>query len=85
MSWKRTRGKKPLFDLFQDLKESTVFVYKEVGDKVQIRYTYMQTIINKSDLNKYLDPVVTNGKIEEVTPELSAYLDDAFKKAQKKG
>jgi len=85
MSWKRTRGKKPLFDLFQDLKESTVFVYKEVGDKVQIRYTYMQTIINKSDLNKYLDPVVTDGKIEEVTPELSAYLDDAFKKAQKKG
>ena len=85
MSWKRTRGKKPLFDLFQDLKESTVFVYKEVGDKVQIRYTYMQTIINKSDLNKYLNPVVTDGKIEEVTPELSAYLDDAFKKAQKKG
>lgn len=85
MSWKRTRGKKPLFDLFQDLKESTVFVYKEVGDKVQIRYTYMQTIINKSDLNKYLDPVVTDGKIEEVTPELSNYLDDAFKKAQKKG
>ena len=62
-----------------------MFVYKEVDDKVQIRYTYMQTIINKSDLSKYLDPVVTNGKIEEVTPELSSYLDDAFKKAQKKG
>ena len=44
----------------------------------------MQTIIDKEDFNKYLIPVVTDGKIEEVTPELSAYLDDAFKKAQKK-
>jgi hypothetical protein len=85
MNWKRTRGKEPLFEIFSDLKPHTTFVYKEVDDKVQIKYTYMQTIINKSDMNKYLDPVVTDGKIEEVTPELSVYLDDAFKKAQKKG
>ena len=84
MSWKRTRGKAPLSEIFPDLKEHTVFVYKEVGSKIHIRYTYMQTVIDKADLNKYLDPVVTDGKIEEVTPELSNYLDDAFKKAQKK-
>ena len=84
MNWKRTRGKAPLFEIFSDLKEHTVFVYKEVGSKVHIKYTYMQTIIDKVDMDKYLIPVVTNGEIEEVTTELSAYLDDAFKKAQKK-
>ena len=85
MSWKRTKGKAPLFEIFPDLKEHIIFVYKESGDKIHIKYTYMQTTINKSDMNKYLEPVVTDGKIEEVTPELSAYLDDALKKTQKKG
>lgn len=85
MNWKRTRGKEPLFKIFPDLKENVIFVYKESGDKIYIKYTYMQAVIDKSDMNKYLIPVVTNGEIEEVTPELSAYLDDAFKKTQKKG
>ena len=85
MNWKRTRGKAPLFKIFPDLRDHTVFVYKEVGSKVHIKYTYMHTIIDKEDLDKYLDPVITDGKIEEVTHELSNYLDDAFKKAQKKG
>jgi hypothetical protein len=85
MSWKRTKAKEPLIKLMPILNEATVFVYKEVGDKIQIRHTYYQTTINKSDFKTHLEPVVTNGQIEEVTPELSTYLDDAFKKAQKKG
>lgn len=84
MTWKRTRGKQPLFEIFPDLKDHVVFVYKEAGSKVHLRYTYMQTTIDKSDFDKYLNPVVTDGKIEEVTPELSAYLDDVLKKSQKK-
>ena len=84
MSWKRTKGKTLLFELWPGLTEDTIFLYKEIEDKVYIKYTYMSTLINKSDLNKYLAPVVTNGTIEEVTPELSAYLDDMLKKAKKK-
>lgn len=85
MSWKRTRAKKALMEIFPIVtSENSILLYKEVEDKIHLRYTYMQTTIKKSDMNKYLEPVVTDGKIEEVTPELSAYLDDVFKKAQKK-
>lgn len=85
MSWKRTKAKEPLYELFPSLIEDRILLYKEIENKVYIRYTYMQAEINLSDFNKYLDPVVTNGKIEEVSSDLSNYLDDVIKKAKKKG
>ena len=78
--WKRTRGKKPLFKLLS-IDEKTSFLYKEVDNKIYIRCAHQQMTIKKSELKTYLDPVITNGKIEEVSPELSHYLDEVqFKK-----
>lgn len=79
MNWKRTRAKEALIEIFPAItSKDMVFTYKEVGDKIQIRYTFQQTIIDKKDLDKYLVPLN-----EELSPELSLYLDEAFKKTQK--
>jgi len=78
--WKRTRGKKPLFKLLS-IDEKTSFLYKEVDNKIYIRCAHQQLTIKKSELKTHLDPIITNGKIEEVSPELSHYLDEVqFKK-----
>ena len=78
--WKRTRGKKPLFKLLS-IDEKTMFLYKEIDNKIYIRCAYQNITIKKSEFKTHLDPVITNGKIEEVSPELSHYLDEVqFKK-----
>ena len=78
--WKRTRGKKPLFRLLS-IDEKTMFLYKEIDNKIYIRCAYQNITIKKSEFKTHLDPVITNGKIEEVSPELSHYLDEVqFKK-----
>ena len=78
--WKRTRAKKPLLKILA-ADENTMFLYKEVDNKIYIRCAHQQLVIKKSEFKTHLDPVVTNGKIEEVTPELSHYLDEVqFKK-----
>jgi hypothetical protein len=39
MSWKRTRAKKALIEVFSTItSEDIVFNYKEIGDKIYIRY-----------------------------------------------
>lgn len=73
--WKRTRGKKPLFRLLS-IDEKTMFLYKEIDNKIYIRCAYQNITIKKSEFKTHLDPVITNGKIEEVSPELSHYLDE---------
>ena len=79
MNWKRTRAKKALIEIFPIISsEEMIFNYKEVEDKIQIRYTFQQTIIDKKDIDKYLSPLN-----EEVSPELSIYLDESYKKTQK--
>jgi hypothetical protein len=79
MSWKRTKAKKALIEIFPIISsEEMIFNYKEVEDKIQIRYTFQQTVIDKKDIDKYLSPLN-----EEVSPELSIYLDESYKKTQK--
>jgi len=79
MSWKRTRAKKALMEIFSVVtSEDMVFNYKEIEDKIYLRYTFEWKTIDKKDLKKYLEPLD-----EEVSPELSCYLDEAFKKYQK--
>jgi hypothetical protein len=79
ISWKRTRAKKTLMEIFPIItSEDMIFNYKEVEDKIQIRYTFQQITIEKKDLDKYLSPLN-----EEVSPELSIYLDEVYKKTQK--
>jgi hypothetical protein len=80
VSWKRTRAKKALMEIFSIVtSEDMVFNYKEVKDKIHIRYTFEWKTIDKNDLNKYLEPLN-----EDVSPELSSYLDEAFKKYKNK-
>jgi len=77
--WKRTRAKKALIEIFSVVtSEDMVFNYKEVGDKVHIRYTFTWHTFDKKDMKKYLEPLD-----EEVSPELSHYLDETFKKYKK--
>jgi len=79
MSWKRTRAKKALMEIFSVVtSEDMVFNYKEIEDKIYLRYTFEWKTIDKKDLKKYLEPLNEN-----VTPELSHYLDEAFKKYKK--
>ena len=78
--WKRTRAKKALIEIFSVVtSEDMVFNYKEVGDKVHIRYTFTWYTFDKKDMKKYLEPLN-----EEVSPELSHYLDETFKKYKNK-
>lgn len=78
-NWKRTKAKKALIDIFPIISsEDMVFNYKEVGDKIQIRYTFQQMVFDKKDIKKYLEPLN-----EDVPHDLSIYLDEAFKKSQK--
>jgi hypothetical protein len=80
MCWKRTKAKKALMEIFPIVtSEDMTFLYKEVEDTVQIRYTFQQIVIDKKDLQKYLQPLN-----EDVSPELSHYLDEAFKKHKNK-
>lgn len=80
ISWKRTRAKKALMETFPIISSNEmVFSYKEVGDKVHIRYTFTWYTFDKKNLNKYLEPLN-----EDVSPELSHYLDEAFKKYKNK-
>ena len=77
--WKRTKAKKALMEIFSVVtSEDMVFLYKEIKDKIYIRYTFEWKTIDKKDMKKYLEPLD-----EEVSPELSCYLDEAFKKYQK--
>jgi hypothetical protein len=79
MSWKRTRAKKALMEIFSVVtSEDMVFNYKEIEDKIYLRYTFEWKTIDKKDLKKYLEPLNEN-----VSPELSHYLDEAFKKYKK--
>jgi hypothetical protein len=55
-----------------------VFNYKEIEDKIYLRYTFEWKTIDKKDIKKYLEPLNEN-----VSPELSHYLDEAFKKYKK--
>jgi hypothetical protein len=80
--WKRTRAKKPLFNLL-NADEKTMFLYKEVEDKIYIRCAHHLITIKKSEFKTHLNPVITNNKIEEVSPELSNYLDDVHLKKKK--
>ncbi len=81
MSWKRTRAKKALIELYPFItSEEIIFNYKEVEDKIYVRYTFQQFILEKKDISLYLNPIITDGKIEEVSTELSLYLDDILKK-----
>ena len=78
-SWKHTKAKKALMEIFPIIvSEDTTFLYKEVEDKIYLRYTFEWKIIDRNDLQKYLEPLN-----EDVSPELSSYLDEAFKKYQK--
>ena len=78
--WKRTRAKKALIEIFSVVtSEDMIFNYKEVGDKVHIRYTFTWHTFDKKDMKKYLEPLD-----EEVSPELSHYLDETFKKYKNK-
>jgi hypothetical protein len=80
ISWKRTRAKKALMEIFpQVTSEDMTFLYKEVNDKIYLKYTFEWKTIDKNDLNKYLEPLN-----EDVSPELSNYLDEAFKKYKNK-
>ena len=80
MSWKRTRAKKALMEIFSVVtSEDMVFNYKEIEDKIYLRYTFEWKTIDKKDLKKYLEPLNEN-----VSPELSYYLDEAFKKYKNK-
>jgi hypothetical protein len=55
MCWKRTKAKKALMEIFPIVtSEDMTFLYKEVEDTVQIRYTFQQIVIDKKDLQKYL-------------------------------
>jgi hypothetical protein len=77
--WKRTRAKKALMEIFSIVtSENMIFNYKEVKDKIYLRYAFECKTIDKKDMKKYLEPLN-----EEVSPELSCYLDEAFKKYQK--
>jgi len=77
--WKRTRAKKALMEIFSIItSENMIFNYKEIKDKIYLRYTFECKTIDKKDMEKYLEPLN-----EEVSPELSCYLDEAFKKYQK--
>lgn len=79
MSWKRTKAKKALIEVFPAISsDEMVFNYKEVGDKIHIRYTFTWYTFDKKNLKKYLEPLN-----EDVPPELSHYLDEAFKKYKK--
>ena len=80
MSWKRTRAKKALIEVFSAItSEDMVFSYKEIGDKIYIRYTFEWFNFDKKNLKKYLEPLN-----EDVSPELSHYLDEVFKKYKNK-
>jgi len=77
--WKRTRAKKALMEIFSIItSENMIFNYKEIKDKIYLRYAFECKPIDKKDMEKYLEPLN-----EEVSPELSCYLDEAFKKYQK--
>ena len=79
ISWKRTRAKKALMEIFpQVTSEDMTFLYKEVKDKIYLKYTFEWKTIDKKYMKKYLEPLD-----EEVSPELSHYLDEAFKKYKK--
>jgi len=78
--WKRAKAKKPLIKIL-DISEGIIFLYKEVDNKIYIRCAHQQLTIKKSELKTHINPIVTDGKIEEVSPELSHYLDEVqFKK-----
>jgi hypothetical protein len=78
--WKRTRAKKALMEIFpQVTSEDMTFLYKEVNDKIYLKYTFEWKTIDKKDMKKYLEPLD-----EEVSPELSHYLDETFKKYKNK-
>ena len=80
ISWKRTRAKKALMEIFpQVTSEDMTFLYKEVKDKIYLKYTFEWKTIDKKDIKKYLEPLD-----EEVSPELSHYLDETFKKYKNK-
>tara|TARA_R110000868_G_scaffold67266_1_gene199804 strand:+ start:176 stop:484 length:309 start_codon:yes stop_codon:yes gene_type:complete len=84
-NWKRTRAKKTLIEIFPFItSEQMIFHYKEIEDKIYIRYTFEWCSIDKKDFKKYLDPLTKNGKVEEVKPELSEYIDEVFKKWKNK-
>lgn len=86
ITWKRTKAKKPLIEVIPYItSEDKVFNYAEIDNKIYIRYTFVWWSFDKKDFNKYLNPLITNGQIEEVPSDLSIYLNDALKKAQKKG
>jgi hypothetical protein len=77
--WKRTKAKKALMEIFSIVtSEDMVFLYKEIKDKIYLRYTFEWKTIDKKDMKKYLEPLG-----EEVSFELSCYLDEAFKKYKK--
>ena len=79
MSWKRTKAKKALIEKIPTItSDEIVFNYTEVGDKVHIKYTFEWHTFDKKDMKKYLEPLD-----EDVSPELSHYLDEAFKKYKK--
>ena len=82
--WKKAYPKLLLNQKLQLLEDGkTIVNYKEDGDKINIRYTYRQTTINKSDIKKYLEPIIVDGKIEECRQEVSDSLDENFKKYKK--
>ena len=79
MGWKRTKAKNALIEIFPVItSEDMIFMYKEVGDKIQVRYTFQQMSFDKKDIDKYLEPLN-----EDVSPELSHYLDNIIKNKNK--
>lgn len=84
-NWKRTRAKKALIEIYPFItSDQMVFHYKEMEDKICIRYTFAWRFFDKKDFKKYLEPLIKDGKIEEVNPDLSNYIDEAFRKFQNK-
>jgi hypothetical protein len=85
INWKRAHAKKALIDIFPLVSsEKMVLHYKEIEGKIYIRYTFEWRSIDKKDFKKYLDPLIKNGKVEEVNPDLSNYIDEVFKKWKNK-
>lgn len=81
MNWCRTRAKKALIELYPSIisSEEIIFNFKEKEDKIYAKYTYQMIVFDKKDLAVYLNPIVKDGKYDEVTPELNLYLDEILK------
>ena len=76
--WKRSKAKEPLLKMVPSVGKDVVFLYKEINDEICIRCSYLFFKIKKSQFKTHLDPIITKGKIEETTLELSNYLDEKF-------